>query len=316
MIVVWSTKNDTTATRVCERISSAKGDFIRIDTDSYNEHYRVSWQSDATKLIYNNLEIDTRDISAIYYRRPSLSEIPKNDRDFSIQETWYFLRAIFYKMEEVNWVNHPSKQMIAENKLLQLEVAKKLDFLVPNTILPPDQLHAFDFFKKNNKNCVCKPGYAGLIKKIDEKSEAIYTWKIPKDANENYFSEVINCPTLIQQRINKIADIRVTVAGEKYSAVKITRNKIAELDWRMYIEEGLDYELINLSDNIWNKIRNMMTAFSLKYAAFDFALNEKGEYYFLEFNPAGQWEWLEVEANAKISTIIASELMRKENDEK
>ena len=47
-----------------------------------------------------------------------------------------------------------------------------------------------------------------------------------------------------------------------------------------------------------------------KNGAYDFIVNPKGEYFFLEVNPAGQWLWMEEKLNLNISKSIAEALMK------
>lgn len=312
MIVVWSTKNDSTADRVERTIKDSGFSLIRIDTDNYGELYNISWCTESSTINYKNQKFDINEIRSIYYRRPSISEIPRNERDFAKNETWYFLRALFYKIQNVYWMNHPCSLILAENKLRQLEIAKNIEFDVPPTIIPSNYIEAHSFFLENNRSCICKSGYTGILKKSENETKSVYTWKIPEDANEKYFFEVSNCPTIIQKMVKKVADIRVTVAGDNYFAVRVGSKDLPEIDWRMYIEKGLSYEIISLPIEIWEKIKLIMKQFDITFAAFDFAVTEDDSYFFLEFNPAGQWEWLEVEAGAKISKIIAEELIKRD----
>ncbi|GHF51088.1 hypothetical protein GCM10018790_31110 [Kitasatospora xanthocidica] len=50
--------------------------------------------------------------------------------------------------------------------------------------------------------------------------------------------------------------------------------------------------------------------FRLVYGAFDFAITTRGDWYFLECNPNGQWAWQPAETTAAIARAIADQLER------
>jgi hypothetical protein len=117
-------------------------------------------------------------------------------------------------------MNHPSAVLEAENKLMQLELARELGFTVPPAIVTSDPEKAWDFFEANQRQCVCKPGYAGLIA-TREAASVVYAWRVPQDSTVADFASVRSCPTLFQQEIKKISDVRVTAVGEELFAARI-----------------------------------------------------------------------------------------------
>lgn len=52
-----------------------------------------------------------------------------------------------------------------------------------------------------------------------------------------------------------------------------------------------------------------MDRLGLIYGAIDIRRTAKGEHFFLEINPAGQYLWVEIDTKMKISDKIAKELI-------
>ena len=53
---------------------------------------------------------------------------------------------------------------------------------------------------------------------------------------------------------------------------------------------------------------NMLNEFRLNFGAFDFIVDERGKWIFLEVNPNGQWLWLEKILDLSISYRIVDYL--------
>ena len=79
-------------------------------------------------------------------------------------------------------------------------------------------------------------------------------------------------------------------------------------DWRKD-QINIDYEIFELPKGIQQKLLNLHQKFEMFFGAYDFIVDPKGEYYFLEVNPAGQWLWLEEILNLSISESIAEALI-------
>lgn len=110
---------------------------------------------------------------------------------------------------------------------------------------------------------------------------------------------------LFQQLIDKVADIRVTMVGERAFAVHI--DGAPSLDWR-YDYAALAYELIEAPAHLIERMRAYLAHFGLVFGAFDFALTSGGEWVFLECNPNGQWAWFTDPIPHLIAAAIADRL--------
>jgi glutathione synthase/RimK-type ligase-like ATP-grasp enzyme len=109
---------------------------------------------------------------------------------------------------------------------------------------------------------------------------------------------------LVQQRIGKTHDVRLTVVDSEMFAVAITS---AHLDWRADIE-GADHQPCLVPPEVAAGVRALLGRLRLRYAALDFAVDERGRWWFLEVNPCGQWLWLDERLHLGIAEAIADAL--------
>lgn len=302
MIVLWSVSTDTTTSRVAAALDSLGANYLRIDIDANQSGRQLTWNQDWAGFACETRHVPLNAISSIYYRRPHLSEVPQSGRDFSTQETWYFTRCLLLQCVECRWMNHPGQVLLAENKLRQLSVARACGLDVPRTIVTMDPQTAIRF-AESCERCVCKPGFAGLVDADDPR--AVYTWLLPDDLERADFLRVSNTPTLLQQYVEKNADIRATVVGDAIHAVRVI-SPDGVVDWReLLFSNELRYEVVEPAPGVAARILSVMKQLGLAFGAFDFAERPDGGWSFLEVNPAGQWEWLEEVAPVRIADSIA-----------
>lgn len=123
----------------------------------------------------------------------------------------------------------------------------------------------------------------------------------------NSFNEDISyTPIYIQNYVEKLFEVRITVINNKVFPVKIEAGD--KLDWRKSYNTN-KYSVIEVPDKILKDIFNMMKSFELKFGAFDYIVNKNNEWVFLEINPNGQWLWLEKVLKLQISNAIIDYLI-------
>jgi glutathione synthase/RimK-type ligase-like ATP-grasp enzyme len=118
-------------------------------------------------------------------------------------------------------------------------------------------------------------------------------------------------PAIFQKRIDKKADIRVTVVGNRLFSCSIDSQSHpeTETDFRMMNISGLlPHAIVALPARLENDILSLMRNLGLTFGCLDFIQTRDDEFYFLEVNPAGQWLWIEQVTGAPISSAIAEEL--------
>jgi ATP-grasp ribosomal peptide maturase len=203
------------------------------------------------------------------------------------------------------WMNHPRNADRARLKPWQLRVAHLSGFAVLPTVFTTAPRLAQQFAEEHQAVVVKSasgppPGEPAL---------ALPTTLIGPDAD---FSAVAAGPALLQRYIPKRADIRLTCVGARLFAAR-KRAEPGQVDGR-YGDTGHAWEAVSVPERIGKSVHDYVALAGLAYAAFDFAEDEEGVWWFLECNQGGQFGFIELEAGQPISAAIALWLSQRKPD--
>jgi hypothetical protein len=177
------------------------------------------------------------------------------------------------------WMNHPRNADRARLKPWQLRVAHLSGFAVLPTVFTTAPRLAQQFAEEHQAVVVKSasgppPGEPAL---------ALPTTLIGPDAD---FSAVAAGPALLQRYIPKRADIRLTCVGARLFAAR-KRAEPGQVDGR-YGDTGHAWEAVSVPERIGKSVHDYVALAGLAYAAFDFAEDEEGVWWFLECNPGSR----------------------------
>ncbi|MFI6490110.1 ATP-grasp ribosomal peptide maturase [Streptomyces sp. NPDC050564] len=216
-------------------------------------------------------------------------------------ETRQALFGMLYSAS-TRWMNHPRRAEQARHKPWQLRVAHSSGFAVPPTIITTAPRVAQEFVEEY-RDVVVKsasgppPG---------EPPVALPTTLIGPDAD---FSGVAAGPALLQQYIPKRADIRLTSIGTRMFAARKAAVP-GQVDGR-FGDTGHAWEAIAVPGRIARSVHEYLVFTGLAYAAFDFAEDEDGVWWFLEGNQGGQFGFIELETGQPIADAVAEWLSQR-----
>lgn len=306
-ILLITNTEDVTTDFIVKELSIRKLSFYRLNTDLLIDGIdaNIDIGNNAFSLIEDNTVINIDEIKSVFYRRPELPKLHKSlinesEKRYASGELLFFLEGIYKLLENAYWLNNVYRIREAENKIYQLFVAKKLGFNIPQTIISNSVTEVNSFISTYDE-CIIKPMKSGLIE--SNTPQVIFTSKIDKSLINDERIKLF--PNFIQRAINKVADYRITVVGEKVFCAEITSNsKKIQIDWRTTSPENLIYKPISLPADIEEKCKAITAYFNLNFAAIDIVRDDKGAYYFLEINPNGQWAWIEKRLNFGITNAV------------
>ncbi|MFE7275299.1 MvdC/MvdD family ATP grasp protein [Streptomyces sp. NPDC057623] len=194
------------------------------------------------------------------------------------------------------WMNHPRNADQARLKPWQLRVAHLSGFAVPPTVFTTAPRLAREFAEEY-RDVVVKsasgppPGDPVLN---------LPTTLIGPDAD---FGAVAAGPALLQKYVPKRADIRLTCVGSGLFAARKTAGP-DQVDGR-YGDTGHGWEPVPVPGRIGKSVHEYVALAGLAYAAFDFAEDEDGIWWFLECNQGGQFGFVELETGQPIAAAVA-----------
>ncbi len=198
------------------------------------------------------------------------------------------------------WMNHPDAARRARHKPWQLHLAQRSGLPVPETTITTFPQAARDFAKRF-PDLVVKP-VSGAHPQ--EPPRAVPTSRVAPEAD---FSAVAFGPTLLQRRVAKRADIRLTCVGDRLFAARKSVGPNAdpdEVDVRFAVSTA-SWHPVETPPRIATRVHRYLREAQLAYGAFDFAEDADGVWWFLECNQSGQFGFVEIETNQPIARAVA-----------
>ncbi|MFC8342898.1 ATP-grasp ribosomal peptide maturase [Streptomyces sp. NPDC057280] len=207
------------------------------------------------------------------------------------------------RSSQARWMNHPDAARRARHKPWQLRLAQRSGLPVPATLITTFPQAAREFAERY-PDLVVKP-VSGAHPQ--DPPRAVPTSRVAPDAD---FGAVAYGPTLLQRRIAKRADIRLTVVGERMLAArKSTAADPDEVDVR-FASPTHPWQATEVPPRVADAVRAYLRGAELAYGAFDFAEDADGTWWFLECNQSGQFGFVEVETGQPIARTVAEWLAR------
>ncbi len=254
-------------------------------------------------------------ITSIWYRRSLPLIFPEDMEEkwaqWGEQEFSSAFLAALYQCDAL-WVNDPFQNRYASLKPLQLKMASSAGFCVPEYIVTssPDEARSFAE-TQGLEETVIKPLGRPIVGNYRIGPSVIFT-NTCSTIGENDWESIRFSPSILQRRIHRKSEVRVTIVGDDVFAAEIDVSFIDNIvDYRTEDPYKLPHHVIYLSQDFRSKCHDLMKFFGLHFAAFDFLKGEDDVLYFTEINPNGQWLWIEELTGLQISSSIASLLVRK-----
>ncbi len=285
---------------------------VRLNTEDFLGNVDISYQNKSFRIHLKDSKrnFSSDEILSVWFRRPQKINSTVYDQPevnlFCEQQANAVLRGLYFCLHDTAiWINPLPSIHRARIKLQQLTTAKALGFDVPETLVTNNPQEALLFFDVHELICnksLDEPNfyldgklYPYLTRLIRSRSEI-----------EDAFDAIKICPTLFQQYIAKLFDVRVVVVGYKIFAFEIhsQTHELSKIDFRGKSPENMIHRPHILPDYITELILEFMKRQQLVYSAFDFVYAEDKRYYFLENNCNGQWLWLELMTDVRISDAL------------
>lgn len=313
-VLVLSGPDDSTTDAVVAELAERGAPIARMDLGDFPSRMTMRarlvhgrWQGELSAA---DRSVELADVGAVYYRRPTRFTFPDGlseaDAIFAATEAQFGLGGVLATLD-VLWVNNPAKTAFAEYKPIQLRVAADSGLTVPRTLVTNDHRAAQEFATAIDRQIVCKT-LSSLV--LSEDGQPRITYTTPIDPANVAPDSLATTAHLLQERIPKRHDARVTIVGDRPFAVAIhAGTDAARIDWRADYDE-LNYTPIDPPEHIVASMSRYLRAFGLTFGAFDFTVTPQGDWVFLECNPSGQWLWLQEQAGLPIAAALAEFLTK------
>lgn len=294
-ILILSTSTNDHASRVEKALFVRKCNPVRLNVDMLWDSQPTLTISILSNLIKNEtINIPLERIHSVFVHHPVI-EVPKNCGVDTLDRALYkasWINAIDY-IETATpsslWVNKPSVCHQTASVIQQLDIAKRLGFKIPATILT-NQIQDLKNFSTKFSKVIIKPGN---LPGIRTKGRRMLVRLV--DVNLINKEVLLNAPCLFQEYIEKDYEIRVHVIGKEVLACKIDSQKSikTKIDWRNYDLKSTPHESISLKNDLSEKCRRVVQKMGLQMGIIDLIRTPSGETFFLECNSQGHWIWIE-----------------------
>lgn len=251
--------------------------------------------------------IDLAGIRAVWQRRATPFVMDERmsapERAFAYGEARRGFGGVLSALDRCLWVNDPMAAARAEYKPLQLAEAARVGLAIPETVITSDPPAAHDWASKLGRPIVYKP-MNGVVHADEGEIRLLYTAPVvdPVGLLDPAFGFTAQ---MLQERIPKAFEARVTVVGREIFAVRIDASSTAaQEDWRSDYD-SLAYSVIKLPHDLKAKLLMLMSRLGLVYGAFDLIHDTCGRWVFLEVNQGGEFGWLADKTGLPIYSAMA-----------
>jgi glutathione synthase/RimK-type ligase-like ATP-grasp enzyme len=251
--------------------------------------------------------LDLDDCGAVWWRRPQHPTVEgavgkAAHQHFALNECQEALNGL-WEASDAFWVNEPMRDVVANRKAYQLQLAARLGLEVPETLITNCARAAGEFVRGL--------GLGRVIYKAFSATEADWReTRLLREGELDLIDNVRYAPVIFQSYIEADVDLRITVVGERFFTAAIhSQDTSYKVDFRMDIGRAR-VEPSVLPDDVQAKLLALMQALGLQYGAIDMRRRPDGSHVFLEINPAGQWLFIERQTGQPIAAALA-DLLRK-----
>jgi hypothetical protein len=231
---------------------------------------------------------------AIWFRPGDAPDIPlevsdRGDRRFCAREWRELVRGAFTSCD-VPMVN-PFHAMLNATKPYQLTMACRAGLAVPDTLITSSTRRVLEF--------VAGPGEV-VHKTITGTDDRLLATKLWDDGDAQSLHELELAPTIFQRRVDGTRELRITVVGERVFAAEFST---ALTDGRL--DRAVSYKRHELPTHVARGLLTLLERLSLPFATVDMRIDARGEYQFLEVNPAGVFLGIEIRTGMPIAAAVA-----------
>lgn len=312
-VLILSRRLDPESDLVGLELLSRGIDHIRVNIEDIPTACRLSFEAAASETGDFDIHAGGRtvrgaDISVALLRHFGVQRVsfpgPEFSRRFAYEQWDSLFRALTRRLT-CDWINGYAETVGAMDRVRQLSVARRLGFNVPATIITNDPERARRFYHAQGGNIVLKAVHHHSVD-IGGTRYSMYTRRIGQE-DLALLEDLIWAPCLLQERIAKSKELRVTVIGPQVFCVEIdTQSAAAAVE---DIHRGPLHELrkkpVSLPADIRNDCCRFIGALGLRYGAIDLIVDKQDRLVFLEVNPTGDWCWLEPQTELPITAAMA-----------
>jgi len=303
-VLILTGEEDVTADMVVAHLNASSVPVVRLDPADLTAGAALSGEyvhgTFRGHLSSGERLVSVEAIRAVWVRRPGVPAArAAQPSAWLTQET---AQALYGMLRDcgARWMNDPDAARRARYKPWQLRLAQRCGLPVPATLITTFPQAAREFAERF-PDLVVKP-VSGAHPQ--EPPRAVPTSRVAPGTD---FAAVAYGPTLLQRRIAKRADVRLTAVGGTLLAARKETAADADPDQVdvRFAPPGAPWRPAEVPRAVARSVHAYLRRARLAYGAFDFAEDADGTWWFLECNQSGQFGFVEVDTGQPIARTIA-----------
>jgi glutathione synthase/RimK-type ligase-like ATP-grasp enzyme len=309
-ILLVSHPHDVHALEVLRRLERRGADALILDTGRIPCETRLTiehavhrgWNGAA---LVDGRSVDLTRVRSVWWRRPQPFTLHPElggpeDRSFAAAETQAAVAGL-WSLLDARWINDPDRDDRAGRKAWHLAVARAAGLAVPRTCITNDPERARAFVEESPGPVVYK-AFSGTEQMWRET-------RVIRAEEQRLLDRVKFAPVIFQDYVPARVDLRITIVGDRVFPAEIrSQSTTYRHDFRMDLERA-EIGVHALPGEVATGLSRMMDRLGLVYGAVDMRQTPRGDYVFLEVNPAGQWLFVEQRTGQPISDALAEALL-------
>lgn len=255
-------------------------------------------------------ELRLEEIGAVWYRRvrpigldPALTDA--TSRLFAWSESTEALTGLWHAME-CFWMNPPAGDEAGQRKIRQLQVARQVGLVVPETLITNDPALAAAFVDSHGDGDVIRKAFRNI-------AEAPRSTAVVTQEDRSRIADVQYAPVTFQKFVPADVDLRVIVVEDEIFATSIRSEPEFRTDYRLGIGSA-EFSPYSLPDDVAAALLALHSRLGLAYGASDFRVTPDGEHVFLEVNPGGEYLFASERTGQPVPQAIAASLERHDRE--
>lgn len=251
-------------------------------------------------------------VQSVWYRKPEMPQrttlpVPEGYREYAFSALTRHITELKAQFPNALWVSDFYAISRAANKMHQLQTAADIRLRVPDTLATSNKQRAAAFMRCYQSVIVKSP--ADCYPCVDGEYR-FFPATIVHRGQHISLDGLRVAPAIFQQAIDAVADVRVTVIGLHVFAAIIRDKGMPDKpnvrDWRVnHTVDRQQFEPFVLPRPLRAACLSLVRRLGLQYGAIDLVIDKRGNYWFLEINPNGQWAFIETDTGLPLGAAMA-----------
>jgi|SRR5690554_1034735 len=315
MIVLLKSEDDDYFVNITEWLNHFKANYYIIDLENISINlFEIHFKNNSLTISINHNKFNCSfdEVSTFFYRSGEIliKILNESSSPFNLNVANLYLQLeqetlIDFIYSEIRKKSFGYIERNPLNKLKQLRMAQEFGLKIPETLITSNKETVNNIFKASRivnkaiqENIFTKHSNVFFIQRVEEIEN--------KKLKNNYSS------SLFQSSLDKLIEIRTFFLINRFYSIGFYSSE-KSVDMRETYSFQNHFKII-LPEKIEQQLTSLMNRLNLLSGSIDLILSKNGDYYFLEINTQGQYDWVSKLGGYNLDFLISEHLINRENE--